>query len=50
MSSLTLKGKPSEHVPIVSSNANTSLTSATSDASSGMCLEFGLLDGSCQFN
>lgn len=39
MSSLTLKGKPSEQAPVASANSITPLTSTTSSTSSGMHLE-----------
>lgn len=35
MSSLTLKGKPSEHAPVASMNSETPVAPAASDASSG---------------
>ncbi|KAJ0102391.1 hypothetical protein Patl1_06775 [Pistacia atlantica] len=40
MSSLTLKGKPSDQAPVASANSGTSLTSTTSNASSGMYFDF----------
>lgn len=40
MSSLTLKGKPSEQAPVASANSGTPLTSTTSNASSGLHLDY----------
>lgn len=43
MSSLSLKGKPSDQAPVVSANSGTPLTVMTSNSSSGMYFDYLLV-------
>lgn len=47
MSSLTLKGKPSEQAPVATANASTTLTSPASTPSYGMAVVYSMRFSEC---